>query len=75
MITIGGHLVALDDPMVIAGLGAAGVVLLLLVLVLRAAGRSARMTEPLLYQMNQVGHRVQQLSDGQQQLAGGLHHV
>jgi DNA recombination protein RmuC len=75
MITIGLHPVALDDPMVIAGLGAAGAVLVLLVLVLRAAGRSARMTEPLLYQMNQVGHRVQQLSDGQQQLAGGLHHV
>lgn len=75
MITLGGHPVAFDDPMVITGLGAAGVVFLLLVLVLRAAGRSARMTEPLLYQMNQVGHRVQQLSDGQQQLAGGLHHV
>lgn len=75
MITIGGHQVALDDPMVIGGIGAAAVVLLLLVLVLRATGRAARMTEPLLYQMNQVGHRVQQLSDGQQQLAGGLHHV
>ncbi|MBI1220285.1 MAG: DNA recombination protein RmuC [Rhodobacteraceae bacterium] len=75
MITIGGHQVAMDDPMAIAGLAAAGLVLLLLILVLRAAARSARLTEPLLYQMNQVGHRVQQLSDGQQQLAGGLHHV
>lgn len=75
MIEIGGHIIALDDPLVIAGLGAGALVLFLLLLVLRAAGRSARLTEPLLQQLSQLGARVQTLSDGQQQLAGGLNHV
>jgi len=46
-----------------------------LIVVIRAAGRSARMTEPLANQMGMLGQRVQSLSDGQQQLAGGLNHV
>jgi DNA recombination protein RmuC len=33
------------------------------------------MTEPLANQMGMLGQRVQSLSDGQQQLAGGLNHV
>jgi DNA recombination protein RmuC len=33
------------------------------------------MTEPLVHQLGNLGVRVQQLSDGQQQLAGGLTHV
>ena len=78
MITILGHSYAFDDPYVIAALIGAGAVLLLftlLILTLRNAGRSARMAEPLIYQMTALGGRVQSLSDSQQQLAGGLTHV
>jgi len=78
MITILGHSYAFDDPYVIAALTGAGAVLLLftlLILTLRNAGRSARMAEPLIYQMTALGGRVQSLSDSQQQLAGGLTHV
>ena len=78
MITINGQTFDLQDPMPLAVLGAAALVLLLFVLLIttmRAAGRSAKMAEPMLYQMSQLGHRVQALSDGQHQLSGGLHHV
>lgn len=78
MITIYGQTYAFDDPVVLAVLGAGALVLLLFVLLivtLRAASRSARMTEPLGYHIGQLGARVQSLSDGQQQLAGGLSHV
>lgn len=78
MIQIGTQTYAFDDPVVLAGL--VGVVVLLLILLLlilglRAANRSARLAEPLAYQVGQLGQRVQGLSDGQHQLAGGLNHV
>ncbi len=78
MITIGGQTYSFGDPLVLAVLAGAGLVLLLFVLLvatMRAAGRSARMAEPMLLQMNALGGRVQAMSDGQMQLAGGLHHV
>ena len=78
MITFRGQTYALDDPLVLAVLAGGVMVLLLFVLLivtLRAAARSARMTEPLGYHLSQLGQRVQSLSDGQQQLAGGLTHV
>lgn len=78
MIQIGTQTFSFNDPMVIAALIGAGLLLVLfvlLILTLRAAGRSAGMVDPLLYQMNNLGQRVQSLSDGQQQLSGGLHHV
>ncbi|MCC0062756.1 MAG: DNA recombination protein RmuC [Defluviimonas sp.] len=78
MITIYGQTYAFDDPVVLAALGAAVLVLLLfalLIVTLRAAARSARMTEPLSYHLSQLGNRVQTLSDGQERLAGGLTHV
>jgi DNA recombination protein RmuC len=68
----------LEDPFVlaaIAGVLAFLLIFVLLIVVIRAAGRSARMTEPLANQMGMLGQRVQSLSDGQQQLAGGLNHV
>ncbi|MGB7319107.1 MAG: DNA recombination protein RmuC, partial [Planktotalea sp.] len=68
----------LEDPFVlaaIAGVLAFLLIFVLLIIVIRAAGRSARMTEPLANQMGMLGQRVQSLSDGQQQLAGGLNHV
>lgn len=67
-----------NDPLTLAAIGGALaflLVVILLILSLRAAGRSARMTEPLAQQMGMLGQRVQSLSDGQQQLAGGLNHV
>jgi DNA recombination protein RmuC len=78
MIRIGQTEYALSDPLVQAVLAGAVLILLLFVLViltLRASGRSARMAQPMLMQMGNLGQRVQALSDGQQQLAGGLHHV
>ena len=78
MIEISGQAYALNDPLVLAALTAAGLLMLvviLLVVTLRRAGRSAAAAEPLIYQMNQLGQRVQMLSDGQQQLSGGLTHV
>ncbi len=78
MITLGGQTYAVDDPVVLAVLGGAALALLLfvlLILTLRAAARSARMSEPIGQHLSQLGARVQVLSDGQQQLAGGLTHV
>ncbi|WP_438959421.1 DNA recombination protein RmuC [Nereida sp.] len=78
MIEIGAYSFSLDDPLHLLGLlGIAALVLIILLLVAttRAAGRSARATGPLAAQMQGLGQRVQMLSDGQQQLAGGLTHV
>lgn len=75
MITLFGQSYAWNDPEVLL-LG--GVVLLLagmLVLILRAAGRSAATAEPLMREVAWLASRMQQIGDGQQQLAGGLHHV
>jgi DNA recombination protein RmuC len=78
MIEIGTYSFSLDDPLHLLGLlGIAAFMLIILLLVVstRAAGRSARATGPLAAQMQGLGQRVQMLSDGQQQLAGGLTHV
>lgn len=48
---------------------------ILLIMVVRRAGRSLRMMAPLGQQIGQLGYRVQALSDGQSQLAGGLNTV
>ena len=78
MIQIGDTTFNLSDPLTLAALGA-GVLLLLITVLLfaaiRAASRSARLTEPLIRQMGDLGQRVQGLSDGQHQLSGGLTHV
>ena len=75
MITIGPYEFRWDDPLTLAIAGAAALVMLFLVLILRAAGRSAKAAEPLTQQMVQLAWRVQALSDGQERLAGGLNHV
>lgn len=61
-------------PLVLAGIAGA-VLLLVLLWILWAVLRATRISAPLSWQMNQLGARVQALSDGQQHLAGGLHHV
>ena len=78
MIDIAGHSYALDDPRVMAALAGCGVLLLfllLMVLTMRAAARSAQLAEPLSHQMAVMSHHVQQLSMGQHQLQGGLQTV
>lgn len=78
MIQLGETQIDLSDPLTLLALGGAAVVLLLLILVLRsasAANRTARAMEPLAQQMGALGNRVQSLSDGQHQLAGGISHV
>ena len=78
MIQLGETAFDLNDPMVlgvIAGTLLVAVFFILLIVSVRAAGRSARLVEPLAMQIGQLGARVQGLSDGQERLAGGLHHV
>ena len=78
MIQVGEMTINLNDPLtLIAILGCAlGVlVLILLIATLRRAGRSADMMTPMAQDMANLGARVQNLSDGQHQLAGGLSHV
>jgi DNA recombination protein RmuC len=78
MITVGTYAFAFSDPLVLLALAGAALLALLFVLLIvtmRAAGRSASLAQPVLAQLGSLGQRVQMLSDGQQQLAGGLHHV
>ncbi len=78
MIEIGENTYVLNDPMVMAALAGAAVMLLVLVLLilsLRASRRSARMAEPLAQHLTQLGQSVQQLGMGQEQLRGGLQHT
>ncbi|GGO34871.1 DNA recombination protein RmuC [Gemmobacter aquaticus] len=72
MIRIGSLDLAWNDPAVLAVAGVIALILLLLVMILRAAGRAAL---PLAQEMGWLGQRVQALADGQERLAGGLHHV
>jgi DNA recombination protein RmuC len=75
MITPGDITLRLDDPLTLAGIGAAAVMLVLFVLLIvtmRRAGEAARSALPLMQTVTALGQRVQMLSDGQQQLSGGL---
>jgi DNA recombination protein RmuC len=78
MIEIAGHGYALDDPVVQIALAGGAILLLILILLVmavRAAGNSARMTAPLIQQIGLLGQHVQQLGAGQEQLRGGLQMV
>jgi DNA recombination protein RmuC len=78
MIQIGGQTYAFGDPVVVAVLIAAAAMILIVVLLFLAvsrAGRTARLVEPVAQGIGRLGQHVQMLSDGQQQLAGGLSHV
>lgn len=77
-IVIGGQVYRWTDPGVLAAGAAAALALLvltLLILAVRRSGRSAALAEPLIYQLDQLARRVEALSQGQHQLAGGLTHV
>ena len=78
MIQVGETVIDLGDPVVqliLAGAVVAGLVLILLLMAVRRAGRSADMMAPLVRDMGLLGQRVESLSDGQSQLAGGLTQV
>ena len=75
MIEIAGQTYQWNDPLVVIIGGASLVVLVFFLLILRAAGQSAKAAEPLMREMGWLGQRVQNLSEGQERLAGGLHHV
>ncbi|OUD09507.1 recombinase RmuC [Marivivens niveibacter] len=65
----------LSDPLAllaVVGLALGALVLILLVMVVRRAGQSAHMAQIVASQLGGVTQRVQMLSDGQQQLYGGL---
>lgn len=75
MITIGDYTFSLADPLFIACLFVAFILLLLvllLVVAVRRAGKSGEMAQVLASQMGGLGSRVEMLSNGQQQLFGGL---
>ncbi|MEM8653234.1 MAG: DNA recombination protein RmuC [Pseudomonadota bacterium] len=78
MIQIGNITLDTSDPLVVAALiGASALVLivLLLILALRAAGRSARAAEPLAQQLGNLGQHVQGLAQGQEGLRASIQTV
>ena len=78
MIQIGDITLDTSDPLVLAALiGAAGLFLIvvLLVLALRAAARSARAAEPLAQQLGYLGQHVQGLAQGQEGLRASIQTV
>ncbi len=75
MITLFGQTFRWNDPEVLLLGGIALVLLGFLILILRAAGRSASTAEPLMREVTWLTSRIQLLGDGQERLAGGLHHV
>ncbi|MEM7520598.1 MAG: DNA recombination protein RmuC [Pseudomonadota bacterium] len=78
MIEIAGQTYDWGDPLVTASLIAVCVVVLiltLLVLAVRGAARSARMTEPLGQHLHALGAQVQQLATYQAQLQGSVQNV
>jgi len=75
MIQIGDLALDLSDPVILLALALGGLVFVLLIMSLLSARRAAKLSEPLVYQLAQVGQRVQNLRDGQERLSGGLTHV
>ena len=75
MITLFGQTYQWNDPEVLVLGGLFAVLLVFLILILRTASRSASAAEPLAREVAWLSTRMQQIGDGQQQLAGGLHHV
>jgi DNA recombination protein RmuC len=75
MITLFGQTYQWNDPEILLLGGGALALVGLLLLILRSVSRSATAAEPLMREIGWLSSRLQQLGDGQQQLAGGLHHV
>lgn len=78
MIQIGEITIDLNDPTTQMAIGVGALVLLvllLLVMAVRRAGRSADLIQPLAQNLTMLGTRVEALNQGQQQLSGGLTQV
>ena len=75
MITLFGQSYAWKSSEVLVVGGLLALLVGLLLLTLRSAGRSAKAAEPLMREVAWMASRVQALSEGQERLAGGLHHV
>ncbi|WP_306112887.1 MULTISPECIES: DNA recombination protein RmuC [unclassified Roseovarius] len=78
MIQIGSHSFDLSDPLTLAALiggGAVLVMLILLVMSVRAAGRSARTVEDVVQQVGQLNRDMQTIGQNQHQLSGNLQTV
>jgi DNA recombination protein RmuC len=75
MITLFGQTYQWNDPEILLLGGIAVALLGLLLLILRSVSRSATAAEPLMREIGWLSSRIQQLGDGQERLAGGLHHV
>ena len=65
----------LSNPLIQLAFLGVGIFIILLLFMLRAATKSAKVIAPLARHMSDLGQRVQALGDGQERLAGGLHHV
>lgn len=75
MISLFGQSHAWNSPEILLLGGAALVLLVFLVLILRAAARASSTAVPLMREVSWLSSRLQALGDGQERLAGGLHHV
>ena len=75
MITLFGQTYQWNDPEILLVGAVALVLLALLLLILRSVSRSATAAEPLMREIGWLSSRIQSLGDGQERLAGGLHHV
>ena len=78
MIEIAGQSYALSDPLILAALGVALVLLLVVILLIvgvRRSGASAQAALDLAQQMGRLNMDVQTLGSGQQQLAGNIQTV
>ncbi|MBS3979287.1 MAG: DNA recombination protein RmuC [Rhodobacteraceae bacterium] len=75
MISLFGQSHAWNSPEILLLGGAALVLLVFLVLILRAAARASSTAAPLMREVSWLSSRLQALGDGQERLAGGLHHV
>jgi len=72
---IGETTLNLNDPLTLAlliGAALALLIVILLIAALRGVSRAAQASEPLIYQMDQMGRAVEALGRGQEQLTGGL---
>ena len=65
----------LSNSLIQLALLTAGIFIVLLLFMVRAATKSAKVIAPLAHHISDLGQRVQALGDGQERLAGGLHHV
>ena len=64
-----------SNPVIQLAILGTGILIILLLLMVRAATKSAKAIAPLAHHMSDLGQRVQAFGDGQERLAGGLHHL